>query len=667
LQILWSTTHSSKKILISRARTNLCVISLLSFSSYFLVDSVKLKPRNTLFGYSITRPFSLLVLNLKDKHFHLSQSAKEHLASLEGECYVISVSGNPLVGKSSLLNLFLSFFAYYNNDALQASQGQVPYQDVYTVGDGKKSTTEGIDMYCISINHKNYIFLDVEGDNDPNRKETGVWIYSNLITTAVGASHVHMYSYNGLPQETFFTYFESINNLTKQNNLHPEFTTKHVFLKRNSPISSQEELILELDEYKEYFEDRLSNEELNYDVYMLSKPPQHIIRRREKTSCIAATGFICEECQTDIFMQIFLGIYNELNSNLKAIPAYKSGTEVIAILDRIMQINVQELPFFLDEGHISSIRAAKFNREQQRIQNGLMEVEQYQGDRSLSEQIQQLIFDHPSLAEMDLFNSFEQTFTKLTIKISQIAYIIPELSRFVEEYLLDDSSSILDNGEKKVLMQTYVIPFDHLTKEILASLKDYEKIIDDVCQNLLAIKDEIKQNLAEYMTATKNAKVKSAAVAGNLVASGVMGFLAREAAVKALAGFLVGGGAIGAALTIYTFVQAKKKWDEAKKKNEDMVDLKKITGINSVKEAEAEMNKVEDFISGLVKNLEENNKTLKEVCHEEKNRNFHLIDKVQEVIDKKISNMPVELDDRVKLIQCMKVAENNLKRFKQSI
>jgi len=67
------------------------------------------------------------------------------------------------------------------------------------VGDGKRSTTEGIDMYCLSYEDKNVMIMDIEGDNDPNRKDMGVWMYTNFITTAVAISHLHMYNYTGLP------------------------------------------------------------------------------------------------------------------------------------------------------------------------------------------------------------------------------------------------------------------------------------------------------------------------------------------------------------------------------------------------------------------------------------------------------------------------------------
>jgi len=635
--------------------------------SHSLVSSLALPARTTQFGFTITKPISLLVLNVKDNHFHLSQSAKEHLATLEGECYIISVSGNPLVGKSSLLNLLLSFFTYYNNDVFQASQGKIPYQDIYTVGDGKKSTTEGIDMYCISTTGKNFIFLDVEGDNDPNRKDTGVWIYTNLIQAAVGVSHIHIYNYNGLPQETFFNYFDSIQKIVKQNKLHSDFETKHVFLKRNHVITTQEELFEELEEYKLYFEERLTRDSLDYSVYLLTNPPQHIIKRKAATSCITATGFLCDNCQGDIFTSILLGIFNELNEHFNKVKPFENGLHFITALEQIVHINARELPFFLDGGHISKIRSNRFRKEQLRIQAGLLEVEQFQMEKSLSKQIQKLMSDHPNLAQVELFENFDKTLTSLTIKISQMTFIMPELSKFVEEYLFDDSASILDVKEKDTLYETYVIHFDRLTKEIISALREYEQIIDAICANLLEIKEDIKVNLKEYMSAAFDAKARSAAVATNFVASGLIGFVAREAAVKVVAGVLVGGGAIGAALTVYTFIQAKKKWDEAKKKNEEALNTRKITGVNNVKEAEEEMKKVEEFVTGLIEDLQNNNKTLKDVCAEEESRNFKLVDKIKDVMDDKINGMNLKLDSRVKLIQGMKVAQNNLERFKQSL
>jgi hypothetical protein len=391
------------------------------------------------------------------------------------------------------------------------------------------------------------------------------------------------------------------------------------------------------------------------------------MKRKNKNSCIALTGFICNECQNDMFMSIFYNIYTELIKKLSSMPAYKNGKEVTSVIEKVLEINKRDIPYFEDLGHIAKMRMAKFKKEEIRIKQGLLEVEQYQSDKKNSKFIQQLINDHPNLTKDEIFSNFDTTLNKLVTKISQMKYLIPELSRFVEECLMDEAFSILDGTEKETLLGAYIQPFDRLTQDIITYLKEYEKIIDIIVERLKEIKEDIKLHLTEYMSAAFDMKARSAAIATNFVASGLIGFVAREAATRVLAGFLVGGGVVSGVLIAVTFVQAKRKWDQAKKKNEESINTKKIAGINSTEEAEEEMKKVEDFIDQIIKDLELNNMTLKEVCQEEKSRNFQLINKIEDVMEKKVNGKKFQVDDRVKLIQNMKVAQNNLERFKQSI
>lgn len=109
-------------------------------------------------------------------------------------------------------------------------------------------------MYCINLSDKNILIMDIEGDNDPNRKDMGVWMYTNFITTAVALSHAHLYNYTGLPQQSFMDYFRSINKLTKGNKFHADFNTVFCYLKKNHPVYDEDDLEEDLDEISEYFE-----------------------------------------------------------------------------------------------------------------------------------------------------------------------------------------------------------------------------------------------------------------------------------------------------------------------------------------------------------------------------------------------------------------------------
>jgi len=164
---------------------------------------------------------------------------------------------------------------------------------------GKKSTTEGIDMFWVTVRGKNYIFLDIEGDNDPKRKETGVWFYTNLIQTALGVSHIHIYNYNGVPQETFLKYFKSIHTIINQTKLHQEFQTKLLFLKRDHEMQDDQSFPQELEEIRSSFDHkRFAGQGLDYSIHFLPRPPKHVTKRN--SSCLISTGVLCESCEKKI-------------------------------------------------------------------------------------------------------------------------------------------------------------------------------------------------------------------------------------------------------------------------------------------------------------------------------------------------------------------------------
>ena len=153
----------------------------------------------------------------------------------------MSVSGSPLVGKSSMLNLIVSFFARTDSIARAKDTEVFKYHNIYEIGDGKKSTTQGIDMFCVTVGGQHLIILDVEGDNDPHRKSMGTWIYTNLILTALSVSHVHVYNYNLLLQQNFLDYFRSIDKIIREKKYHPEFSTHLYILKKDYQYTDQDD------------------------------------------------------------------------------------------------------------------------------------------------------------------------------------------------------------------------------------------------------------------------------------------------------------------------------------------------------------------------------------------------------------------------------------------
>mmetsp|Transcript_35151 Transcript_35151/g.31642 ORF Transcript_35151/g.31642 Transcript_35151/m.31642 type:complete len:140 (+) Transcript_35151:167-586(+) len=139
----------------------------------------------------------MINFNPKTKEFSLSQSVRELLENLEGETFLVSVCGNPVTGKSTLLNFISSMFNRGENE----KKTELKYKAYFEVGKGLISTTQGIDFLVIKQeNNKNIIIMDLEGDNDPARSGAGVWFFTNLISIVSGVSHINLYNYNRIPQ-----------------------------------------------------------------------------------------------------------------------------------------------------------------------------------------------------------------------------------------------------------------------------------------------------------------------------------------------------------------------------------------------------------------------------------------------------------------------------------
>ena len=80
----------------------------LTLPLFFLehLEEIDLKQSQISLGIATTT--SLLELDAREKAFYISPSGAKLLSSLKGECFVISVSGSPMLGKSTLLNMLIS-------------------------------------------------------------------------------------------------------------------------------------------------------------------------------------------------------------------------------------------------------------------------------------------------------------------------------------------------------------------------------------------------------------------------------------------------------------------------------------------------------------------------------------------------------------------------------
>lgn len=355
--------------------------------------------------------------------------------------------------------------------------------------------------------------MDIEGDNDPSRKDTGVWIYTNLVSVAVGLSNIHLYNYTGLPQQSFMDYFTSVSKLAKGNKIHPDFNTQFFFMKRNHNFYEEQDLKEDTLEIEKYFQGHLSDIYTSNCVFLFKTPPTHIISLKDPESCIRIDGFVCEKCQQDQFFKKAKELFDRILSLMNETPCYSSGSHIVEQVEKILEINRRDLKYVPDLGHVAKIRLQKFRKVQNRIHQEILQVEPPILDRNLSQKIQSLISDHPGLSDMDILKSFDKSVTTVTMRIAQMEYLIPEISKFVEESLIDVTFTVLDNDEKELLMNTYCKPFESVTTDLIKSLKEYEAVADKLMDKLNMIKEDIHNNLKEYIKAVTQVKHQSTVAA----------------------------------------------------------------------------------------------------------------------------------------------------------
>jgi hypothetical protein len=146
------------------------------------------------------------------------------------------VCGNPVTGKSTLLNFIASMFEHEKGAGGNVDKKtEFKYRGYFEVGRGVMSTTQGVDFLVVKDEEKehNFIILDLEGDNDPARKSAGVWFFTNLISIITGVSHINIYNFNRIPQQSFLDYFRTCKQQEASRDLHPDFKSKYVFVKRD--------------------------------------------------------------------------------------------------------------------------------------------------------------------------------------------------------------------------------------------------------------------------------------------------------------------------------------------------------------------------------------------------------------------------------------------------
>jgi len=146
---------------------------------------------------------------------------------------------------------------------------------------------------------------------------------------------------------------------------------------------------------------------------------------------------------------------------------------------------------------------------------------------------------------------------------------------------------------------------------------------------------EIQKNLQDYKNSSVNLKNRTAAIIPSLMSSGLLGYAAREVTIRIFAGFLFGGGVIGAAFTMYALYDTKKKLKKYAKGNDAMLEAAKIEGMND-KKAEEMITDAETMFKELIDEMKNRNTKLKDIYESEAKECKDLLKVVDAMIDKKI-------------------------------
>jgi len=590
---------------------------------------------------------ALLSLNLNEKCMSITKVTDKFLSSLEGKCYVISVSGGTISGKSSLLNLVLSILSEHIEGGVLGGTEAVLYTNIFQVGDGKRRTTDGLDFFCLRSGDQNILFLDVEGDNDPVRKDMGTWLYSNLITTALAISHVHLYNYKGTVQQTFLQYFDSIGKLITQSKLHTDFFPQICFVKRDHSGDDEAELLVDQEEVASVLKEDFKNESnLQYTVNLLPIPPNDLINKRLKTSCIHTRGEICKNCQEDLFVRSLVDFSLNLFQNLQKMPAYENGQELLHLIKKVLDVNKKNLPFVADTGFIAKIRASKLNQERLRINEGMLKAQGYTLDVDFCRQIKKLVTEQSGIIEREIVDNYEKVVQNLLMKLSQTDYLLHELSTFLEESLTDNSFSVLSNEEKLLLLEVYVYPFQNTMSETLEAFKEYQKLLAYIVEKFTPIKDDIEKNVKEYVLGKSDFQALSVAASSNFFVSFVISNLAREVFFKVFAGCLVGSGGVIALVSIICFVKLTKKFNQKKQESDRLVNLNSVPNLRNSAEQEEELRKIVQYFNNVIKDIGANNALLAEILEEGKvPAEKTLIEKIEQALEKKNQGQSLTQND----------------------
>ena len=589
--------------------------------------------------------YPLLLLDAVNKCISLTSKAKDILGSIEGECYLLSISGDAAIGKSSFLNVLLSLMQSLDEEnSPDISQDKaIPYKLVYGIGDGNQSTTQGIDMYIQKFCGKTIIIMDIEGDNDPSRKDLGAWIYSNLIITAIGVSHFHCYHFPRIPQKSFFDYINSASKLVSQYNLHKDFIPFFYFFKRDYIYKNANQRQVDIKNIFKVIEKDIKDYYDDTSLNLLITPPAHLLGVEESESCILSQNEICNECLKDNYLLDILNFLGKLKNKTESLKPYQNGNALVDCLIKVLEINKRDLPFYLDAGSIAKFRMQKITQDRNRIFSLVNNLKSVMAHETLAQTIKKMLGDHPELFNVidsnnDMMNSVQNIVNNVTFSVSRIDLLLYEIKKFTQDQLGDPLFSVLSEDEYDAFIQTYTRPLKENSGSIKSLIIDFGEIVNLVYKACEFIYKELDDAIKNFRTDDSSGQAKGYAAASAVATSVLIGYVAREAAVKVVAGLIGGGGVLGVALAAYSIYEAKKKFDKHKKDSMNKIQLSKIDSGHKYKEDLEIMKDALSFFGKILDEIDQRQKKLFELKDDIKCMN-ELSSKFEEVLKMKLNQM----------------------------
>jgi hypothetical protein len=521
-----------------------------------------------------SKTIPLLNFDPKLKIFATSKPAQDFFNTLKGDTYVLSISGDAAIGKSTFLNCFISIAEYFGKFDTTPNEilSDVPYKPIFKIGEGTESTTQGIDLYHIVIEgNKNLLILDIEGDNDPNRQDFGNWFYVNLITTAISVSHFHNYHFPKVPQNTFVKYIKSSSQLI-QNSKSPlrekVQQPSFYFVKRDYNYKTENQKKIDEQKTMETIKNVLGDNILKEDgLFLLKMPTNHILGVDQHESCITNKEVICTDCQKDRYFKTLVNFFFSIKFQMDVLQGYQDGTQFLDELNSILIANAKYFPCTQDSGTIAKFRMLKLTNERDRILQVLNSVKSAIVKQNLASEVQQMIQDYPDLFpkgdnEREMLFSIQNNLNNIILCVTRIDLILGEFKKYLKTEVMDKTYSILSFEELSVITQTYTNPLRTNFAELKMNLQDYQKSVAIIFEKAEEVFAVIKDALKLFKESKKTGKATSLLAIPGAAASIVISVAARQAAVRVLGGVVAVTSVIGIAAGIYSIYSAKKDVDK---------------------------------------------------------------------------------------------------------